>query len=773
MALAAAVRETGFFDEASHAARPSVGPKRVHRRGRFDEQKENVLLVVHETSRTGAPILGWNIGRHLARSYNVVTIHLGDGALTGAFEQISAEVHGPFVGVRHPDEIERTLRRVLDGRKFRYALLNSLESRVLLEPCVQRFIPTVLLVHEFAAYYHSWSILEALDYSTEIVFPASIVAKNAEEHHATLQSRNAQVLPQGQSLVPLSGDAASNAGLAALDRLRREREENDAFIVLGAGYVELRKGVDLFLSVAAATQRGQPSRPVHFVWVGNGFEPNEDLVYSVYLREQVKRSGLIERVTLVGEVPNLEPFYEIADAFALTSRLDPLPNVAIDAAIRGIPVICFKNASGMAELLGKNQETADCVVEYLDAQGAAKVILDFVEDKPQRAAFASATQRFARATFNMEAYVGKLDDLGSAAALRVAQQAADARTLLSDSTFDQEMFLGIRAVAESRPKTIARYLAIAGGRRTDEPKVQDLGLRRPSPGFNRRVYAAAFNATLGGGVDPLADFVRRGKPRGPWQAQVLRPNDSPMDRRLAGKLRIAIQAHFYYPDLAADFVAKLRSNHTPCDLLISTTDSRKAQLLADTLAGYDAGGVKIRVIPNRGRNISALLTAFADDLPDYDVVGHLHGKESRPFHVEMGARWREFLWQNLLGGRHAMLDRIIMQFGLEPDLGLVFPSDPHLVGWGENRDVAISVAERIGYKDPLPEAFDFPVGAMFWARPAALRPLLALRLEWNDYPPEPVPYDGTILHALERAIPFAAQVAGLRTSVTHVPGISR
>ncbi len=75
--------------------------------------------------------------------------------------------------------------------------------------------------------------------------------------------------------------------------------------------------------------------------------------------------------------------------------------------------------------------------------------------------------------------------------------------------------------------------------------------------------------------------------------------------------------------------------------------------------------------------------------------------------------------------------------------------------------------------EPLPPFFDFPIGTMFWARTSALGPLLALGLDWNDYPAEPVPVDGTILHAIERLLPFAARHAGYRYATTHVPGCTR
>jgi lipopolysaccharide biosynthesis protein len=139
----------------------------------------------------------------------------------------------------------------------------------------------------------------------------------------------------------------------------------------------------------------------------------------------------------------------------------------------------------------------------------------------------------------------------------------------------------------------------------------------------------------------------------------------------------------------------------------------------------------------------------------------------------MGDLWREFLWQHLIGDCHPMMDLILGRFAIDRELGIVFPDDPHLSDWDDNQEIAARLAARMGITEPLPPFFDFPIGTMFWARTEALRPLRALGLDWSDYPSEPVPIDGTILHALERLLPFAARQAGYRYATTHVPGVTR
>jgi glycosyltransferase involved in cell wall biosynthesis/predicted O-methyltransferase YrrM len=381
---------------------------------RSDTNRENVIVVVHETSRTGAPILGWNIAKHLATRYNIFTVRLDNGALTPEFEALSAETHGPFLGAkRNATDIEYGLRPLFKMRTFRYAIVNSSESRLLLEVCSRHRVPTLFLMHEFGSYvYPAADLRSAFDCATEIVFPARMVARSSEELHPPLKERNIRILPQGMSDTP-SWNESSNPDLAAkLLKLSGIREAG-AFIVIGAGSIILRKGVDLFLATAAGVQRSNLSRRVYFVWVGHGYAPEADMGYSIYLKEQLQRSSLEGEVTFLGEVSDLEPIYALADTFLLTSRLDPLPNVSIDAAHRSIPIVCFEGASGTAEIMLADPVTATGVVPYLDTEAAGRVIGHLASNDEARRLMAEATGHLAHATFNMKHYVEQLDDLGS------------------------------------------------------------------------------------------------------------------------------------------------------------------------------------------------------------------------------------------------------------------------------------------------------------------------------------------------------------------------
>lgn len=119
-----------------------------------------------------------------------------------------------------------------------------------------------------------------------------------------------------------------------------------------------------------------------------------------------------------------------------------------------------------------------------------------------------------------------------------------------------------------------------------------------------------------------------------------------------------------------------------------------------------------------------------------------------------------------------MMDQILSVMHANTDIGIVFPDDPNVVGWGENKPYAEKLAAQLGLIK-LNDSFNFPVGTMFWTRSTAFKNFVELGLKWDDYPTEPVGYDGSVLHALERL--FGLMFTDNKTSlaVTYVPGITR
>ena len=150
---------------------------------------------------------------------------------------------------------------------------------------------TVLLVHEFAAYIRPLDHLyAAIQTATEVVYSAQLVWDSAVHQFPSLASRRVHITPQGQVRIPRAEAVADEA--SELERikmaLRPETAPPGTVVVIGGGWVQIRKGVDLFIAVAAAVLRAASTTRFRFVWVGGGYDPVNDHAYSTYLAEQIR-----------------------------------------------------------------------------------------------------------------------------------------------------------------------------------------------------------------------------------------------------------------------------------------------------------------------------------------------------------------------------------------------------------------------------------------------------------------------------------------------------
>jgi glycosyltransferase involved in cell wall biosynthesis len=730
------------------------------------DERRPILVICHEASRTGAPILGWNLIRDLRKKHPVVTVLLRGGVLEKDFVAESDVVVGPLGNAAwDPLEIGLIAERLAKSYRPLYAVANSIETSPIIAPLGAFGVPTVALVHEFASYTRPREKMRStFDWAMHVVFPAQIVANSAFENFPGFEERRGiHILAQGRQFTPGGGQGAEGRDQPDVGKVMRSADEKNKFIVLGAGSVHLRKGVDLFLSIAAAARRLAPDVPFKFVWIGDGYNPDQDSVYSAYLREQINKSDLRNVVVFLEPVADIEPAYRAADVFLMSSRLDPQPNVGIDAVTLGLPTVCFEGACGTGEVLARDPETRSLVVPHLDVAAAAQEICRLAEDPELRKSIGRAVERVGRSAYNEENYATQIDAWGCESAAALSR--VDLETLRCSGAVEPELALPPQSSlpkSASLEQIVLLQSTVVG---TSQDQVANSYFRRAVPGFHPQAYAVAHSQECGqGGENPIAHWLRNGRMEGPWLHPVFSPKNLPAGPRET--LRVALHAHFYYPDLASELAVRLKANQTPCDLFVSTDTEAKAETLRRELAEH-RGLVTVRVMPNIGRDIGPMLTGFREEIAKgaYDLWGHMHGKKCASTDSAMGDAWRKFLWDNLIGGEHAMLDIAASAFASDPKLGLVFAEDPHLVGWDGNRKNAEALAEQMGLSPKLPDFFDFPLGAMFWFRPSALRRLFELRLTWGDYPEEPLPYDGSLLHAIERIIPFVtmAESYGLAT----------
>jgi rhamnosyltransferase len=155
-------------------------------------------------------------------------------------------------------------------------------------------------------------------------------------------------------------------------------------------------------------------------------------------------------------------------------------------------------------------------------------------------------------------------------------------------------------------------------------------------------------------------------------------------------------------------------------------------------------------------------------------VVKVHSKKTVQQGAAVGTLFKRQQLDNLLGSP-GYTANLIGLFQKEAGLGAVFPPTVHIGfptlggAWFTNKAPTKELADRLGIRVPFDEVSPLaPLGAMWVARPEALRLLFTEQYAYEDYAPETDHSDGSLAHVQERIIPYAAAELGyhVRTVAT-------
>lgn len=372
--------------------------------------KPRVLIIAHELTLTGSPmnllhLLRWLVEER-SEEVDVEVLALVGGALESRFRDLATVTvldPGPATaalaalqgGLQHlgsrrawmpvaAARLRPQLRRL--GRPD-LVYCNSLPA-VSVVPYLKEHGPVVAHAHELEV---AFRLMRPHDQQEYRSLPDHYIAASGAVRDMLVDTVGLpeESVSTHHEFIDARALAQYRVDLREQETLRRSlRLPVDAAVVVGAGTVEWRKGADLFVQLAGEVRRRR-AEPVHFVWVGG------DLTSADWqrVRSDMNRSGA-DHVHFVGVKPDPRPWFCLGDVFALCSREDPYPLVALENAALGKPIVTYRNG-GLPELLeAAGPDASSGVVDHLDVGAMADATIAMLDDDLRSRAAGKSLQEY-------------------------------------------------------------------------------------------------------------------------------------------------------------------------------------------------------------------------------------------------------------------------------------------------------------------------------------------------------------------------------------------
>lgn len=720
---------------------------------KHERSRPTVLVACHEASRTGAPLVGLNIISSLQQKYNVISYLGREGELVDTFrsESIALVIRGNY----YADDMLLYLKR---NYNLSAVLLNSVETDHLAQAALTAQIPCVALVHEFAEYtLPVGRVTDLVRRVDRVIVPARLIEESLQKEISNIavgEAPNIRVMPQGKlPWIPVKSSETDMTSKQIKEFLSIKLDESQK-IVLGAGSVGIRKGLDLFVQTAYYLNKIR--KDVIFVWVGHGYNPRRDATYSVWVNQMIERMGLTSIVRFIPEQSNLSEVFSLSDIFFMSSRMDPFPNVVIDAIEANRPIVCFKDGTGCADLIDDGTIYGKSV-SYCDVAEAATAINSLLLTTTPE----SVILRNKEKLFDFKLYIDAVEEELQTARLLKSQSFDAEENIYKSGKFDCLFYEGTQVPKFDTRKIIRDYVASSS---------KGLSRRNPAPGFSDNKFR--MDNSVPQGSTPLSNSLNANHESIDTHLCYRNINIS---KKYYGNMKCAMHIHLHYPEIAEDFAKRLISISKNIDIFITVTSKRALYEVKDAFPENIFRSVKVLLVANQGRDLGPFLIDFNSEMNPYlyYLVGHFHGKKSLELGGTTGNEWRSYLLDTLIGENNGVMEGVFSKFDENKNLGLIFAEDPNCVGWSDNSEFGDLLCKRLDPKPVMHKRPVFPIGSMFWARPNALSSLWSANFQRSEMPVEPVPYDGTIIHAIERIIPAVCESNGYNWATIYNDRLKR
>lgn len=381
-------------------------------------EKEKVIVLTHELSETGAPILACNIARKMkenGKGVTVLSLFPGNGYLESRYRESKI----PLICLgSHPHAEQKWIRidqkgeqkeltseehfaqeiKKLQKNGYHTVIANTVVSGICMKKLKECGFKIISLIHEMKTTIEYYGFVtpgkNVAKYADYVVFPNEFVRNDFKNVFGKISGKPF-IHPQGVYLKKCEEERPE-----VLKKYQLDEKE----YVMSSGTAELRKGVDLFVDAAIVLLNKKAD--IHFVWTGE-FQ-NKEL--ECWMKDQIRRSGFEENFHFVRFVKDSEEYGQIlknAKAFWGLSREDPFPSTVLEAMNNEVPVIGFACTGGIHVMLSEGR---GILVDHFDLKQVVEKTCKILDGKNLKKKHMTAKARRYVQGLNFENYVAFLEE---------------------------------------------------------------------------------------------------------------------------------------------------------------------------------------------------------------------------------------------------------------------------------------------------------------------------------------------------------------------------
>ena len=217
----------------------------------------------------------------------------------------------------------------------------------------------------------------------------------AEEYRLSLGKRIQPVFSVPNAIL----DSFASRVSVRSDLTRRYGLPGDALWICSIGRMDPLKRFDLLLEIARRLKTSHEN--FHVVLIGDGPEKTR-------LEGLSKTFGVTDRVAFLGEVPNAAEWMKGMDVFCFTSTSEGLPNVIMEAAAAGLPVVAWK-LPFIEELLP--DKSMSLLSKAGDLDSMLGNLTELIISQSLRENIGRAAQKYVLENFGIERFIQKMSSV--------------------------------------------------------------------------------------------------------------------------------------------------------------------------------------------------------------------------------------------------------------------------------------------------------------------------------------------------------------------------